>query len=333
MSSPSVRAHAEDRLHALKLAAALAVAFVTLGHPPACADEWPSKPVRLVVAFGAGGSADILGRLLAAELSVAFNQRFFVENRPGNSGSIGSAMVARAEPDGYTLLIGGSGPHLTGPAINPNIGYDPMRDFTHVAMVAGDTYALATNPALGVTTLDQLLKLAREKPLASASPGPGSLGHLLLLKLNRIARIDIQHIPSPGGTVTDVLGDHVPLALTNVLTVGEYLRSGALTGIALTSTERNPVFRDIPTFTELGHPQMRGSTWFWLTAPKGLSPEIAKKLNAAVRRIVKSPRVQAYFAQQALMTMDLDVAGVTKFLGDELAYWVPLAKETGLRVE
>jgi len=318
-------------LRALKTAAAFCALVLALA--PARADDWPSHPVRVVVAFGAGGSADILGRLVAAELSEAFNQRFFVENRPGNSGSIGSAMVARAEPDGYTLLIGGSGPHLTGPAINPNIGYDPMRDFTHIAMIAGDTYALAANPALGARTLADVIRLARERPLASASPGPGSLGHLLLLQFNKLAKIDIAHIPAPGGSVTDVLGNHVPLALTTVLTVGQHLRSGALTGIVLTSTERNPVFKDIPTFAESGFPDMHGSTWFWLTAPKGLPAPIVEKLNRAMRKAMHAPRVEQYFSQQALMTMDLDVAGVNKFLAEELAHWAPLAKESGLRVQ
>ena len=130
-----------------------------------------------------------------------------------------------------------------------------------------------------------------------------------------------------------MLGNHVPLALTTVLTVGEYLRSGALVGIALTSTERNPAFKDIPTFAELGYPDMRGSTWFWLTAPKGLPPAIVERLNGALRQIVRSPRVQQYVARQALMTMDLDVAGVNRFLAEELAYWVPLAKQAGLRVQ
>jgi len=328
---PTSLPHGKRRLRRAILAAALAL--MPLVVPPARADEWPAKPVRIVVAFGAGGSADILGRLLAAELSATFNQRFYVENRPGNSGSIGSAMVARAEPDGYTLLIGGSGPHLTGPAINPNIGYDPMADFTHIAMIAGDTYALAANPALGVRGLAELIALARNKPLASASPGPGSLGHLLLLEFNRVAGIHIDHIPAPGGSVTDVLGNHVPLALTTVLTVGEYLRAGSLVGIAVTSPERNAVFRDIPTFAESGFPQMRGSTWFWLTAPKGLPPAIAEKLNAAVRRVVRAPRIQEYFAQRALMTMDLDVAGTNVFLREEFAYWAPLAKASGLRVQ
>ena len=316
-------------LRALTFAFAL-IAAVLL---PARAEDWPSKPVRIVVAFGAGGSADIFGRMLAAELSSAFKQQFYVENRPGNSGSIGSTLVARADPDGYTLLIGGSGPHLTGPVINPNIGYDPLRDFTHIAMIGGDTYVLAANAALGVGSLDALIMLARQKPLASASPGPGSLGHLLLLQFNRLAKIDIAHIPAPGGSVTDVLGNHVPLALTTVLTVGQHLRSGALTGVALTSTERNPAFRDIPTFAESGFPDMHGSTWFWLTAPKGLPAPIVEKLNAAMRKAMHSPRVEQYFNQQALMTMDLDVAGVNRFLSEELAYWAPLAKESGLRVQ
>jgi len=316
---------------ALRAAVALALALLMLAS--ARAEEWPARPVRIVVAFGAGGSADILGRLVAAELTDVFHQRFYVENRPGNSGSIGSAMVARAEPDGYTLLIGGSGPHLTGPAINPHIGYDPMGDFTHIAMIAGDTYALAANPALGAHTLDDVIRLAREKPLASASPGPGSLGHLLLLELNRVAGIHIEHIPSPGGSVTDVLGNHVPLALTTVLTVGQYLRAGTLRGIALTSTARNPAFPDIPTFAEQGFAQIHGSTWFWLTAPKGLPAPIIAKLNAAVRQVVHAPRVEQYFRRQALMTMDLDVAGVNRFLHEELAYWAPLAKASGLRVQ
>jgi tripartite-type tricarboxylate transporter receptor subunit TctC len=316
-------------LRALTLAFALIAAALL----PARGEDWPSKPVRIVVAFGAGGSADIFGRMLAAELSATFKQQFYIENRPGNSGSIGSTLVARAEPDGYTLLIGGSGPHLTGPVINPNIGYDPLRDFTHIAMIGGDTYVLAANAALGVRSLDELITLARQKPLASASPGPGSLGHLLLLQFNRLAKVDIAHIPNAGGTVTDVLGNHVPLALTTVLTVGEHLRSGALVPIALTSTERNAVFKDIPTFTELGYPQMRGSTWFWLTAPKGLPPDILEQLNRAVRQAVRSPKVQHYFSQQALMTRDLDVAGMNKFVVDELAFWGPLAKGVGLRVQ
>jgi tripartite-type tricarboxylate transporter receptor subunit TctC len=310
----------------------LAVACV-FARGTARADDWPSRPVKIIVAFGPGGAADQLGRLLAAELASTFKQQFFVENKPGSSGGLGSALAARADPDGYTLLIAGSGPHLTGPAVNPNIGYDPMRDFTHIAMIAGDGYALAVHPALGVRSLAELIALARRQSLAAASPGPGSLGHLLLEQLKRKANIDIQHVPSPGGGVTDVLGNHIPLALTALLTVGEHIRAGTLIGLAVASAERIPTFAAIPTFSELGYPDVRGTTWFWLAGPKDLPPTIVDRLSREVRRIVQLPSTQQRFERQSLLTMDLDVAGLNKFLSDELAFWVPLAKEVGLKVQ
>src|SRR5258708_240528 len=134
---------------------------------PAHAQDWPAKPVKIVVPFSAGGSPDQLARVLAPELSAAFKQQFYIENRAGSSGALGSAQVARADPDGYTFVNAGSGPHLTGPAINPNIGYDPLKDFTHVAMEAADSFVVVANPALGVKNLADLGALARAKPLTS----------------------------------------------------------------------------------------------------------------------------------------------------------------------
>ena len=208
-----------------------------------------------------------------------------MENRPGNSGAIGSAQVARADPDGYTLLIGGSGPHLTGPAINPNIGYDPLKDFTHIAMIGADSYAWAANPALGVNSIAELIALAKarkasnEGPITSSSPGPGSLGHLLIEQFKRKAGIDIQHVPAPNSGVTDVLGNHISMTLTAMMTVGEQVKAGRLVALAVTSTERNPVFKGIPTFAEQGYPDVRGDTWFWLCGPKGLPPDVVDKLS------------------------------------------------------
>lgn len=310
----------------------LAVVFVFVSGP-ARAEDWPAQPVRIIVAFGPGGAADQLGRLLAVELSSVFKQKFYVENKPGSSGSIGSAQAARAKPDGYTLLVAGSGPFLTVPAINPNIGYDPIRDFTHIAMIGGDGYALAVNPALGVRSLAELLALARRKPLAAASPGPASLGHLLLEQLKRKANVDIQHIPFPGGGVTDVLGNHVSMALTSLLTLGEHIRAGTLVGLAVASTERISAFADVPTFTELGYPDVRGTTWFWLAGPKDLPPAIIDRLSREVRRIVQLPSMKQQFERRSLLAMDLDEAGLNKFLRDELGFWVPLAKDVGLKVE
>jgi len=320
------------------LATAL-TAVLWLWPATAFADEWPSRPVKIVVAFAPGGSADQFGRLMAAELSTAFKQQFFVENRAGNSGAIGSAQVARAEADGYTLLIGGSGPHLTGPAINPNIGYDPLKDFTHIAMIGADSYAWAANPGLGVTSIAELVALAKSRqasgkdPIASSSPGPGSLGHLLIEQFKRKAAIDIQHVPAPNSGVTDVLGNHIPLTLTAMLTVGEQVRSGKLLALAVTSTERNPAFKGIPTFAEQGYPDVRGDTWFWLCGPRGLAPDLVGKLNEATRRIVKSPKVREHFDRLALMSKDLDAVAVPKFIAEEYAFWAPLAKDAGLKVQ
>ncbi len=313
---------------------ALAVlAAFTYGSGPAHADDWPVKPVKIIVAFAPGGAADQFGRLLAAELSSTFRQQFYVENRPGGSGSIGSTLAARAEPDGYTLLVAGSGPHLTGPAINPNIGYDPIVDFTHIAMIGGDGYALAVNPAVGVRTLAELVALARRQPLAAASPGPGSLGHLLLEQFKRKANVDIQHVPSPGGGVQDVLGNHVPLALTALLTLGEHLRAGTLVGLAVASEERIPALPQIPSFAEQGYPDVRGTTWFWLAGPKNLPPTIVDRLSREVRRIVQLPGMKQQFERRSLLARDYDVAGLNAFLRAEVAFWVPLAKDLRLKVE
>src|SRR5712672_967375 len=152
---------------------------------PSHAQDWPAKPVKIVVPFAAGGSSDQLARLLAPELSATFKQQFFIENRAGSAGALGSAQVARAEPDGYTFVNAGSGPHLTGPAINPNIGYEPLKDFTHVAMEAADSFVLVASTGLGVKSVADLVRVGRVKPLTSASPGPGSLGHLLVDRLRR----------------------------------------------------------------------------------------------------------------------------------------------------
>jgi tripartite-type tricarboxylate transporter receptor subunit TctC len=317
-------------------AIALVVALCLLPATYARAEDWPSRPVKIVVAFAPGGSADQFGRLLAIELSATFKQQFFVENRPGNSGAIGSAQVARAEADGYTLLIGGSGPHLTGPAINPNIGYDPLRDFTHIAMIGADSYAWAANPALGAKSIAELVALAKNRkdnPITSSSPGPGSLGHLLIEQFKRKAGIDIQHVPAPNSGLTDVLGNHISMTLTAMMTVGEQVKAGQLVALAVTSTERNPVFKGIPTFAEQGYPDVRGDTWFWLCGPKGLPPDVVNKLSEATRRIVKSPKVQEHFQKLALLSKDLDVEAVQKFIAEEYAFWAPLARDAGLKVQ
>jgi len=300
---------------------------------PSHAQDWPAKPVKIVVPFAAGGSSDQLARLLAPELSATFKQQFFIENRAGSAGALGSAQVARAEPDGYTFVNAGSGPHLTGPAINPNIGYDPLKDFTHVAMEAADSFVFVAGSALGVKSIAELVTLARTKPLTSASPGPGSLGQLILERFKRRAGVNIQHVPAPNSGMNEVLGNHISLTLTTLLTAGEMIRSGKVVPLAVTSAQRHPAYPDIPTFAEQGFPDTLGDTWFWLAGPKNLSADIVGKLNAEIRRINKTAKMRAHFDKLALSTLDLDPAAVAKFVADEYAFWAPLAREAGLAVQ
>jgi tripartite-type tricarboxylate transporter receptor subunit TctC len=155
----------------------------------------------------------------------------------------------------------------------------------------------------------------------------------LIEQFKRKAGVDIQHVPAPNSGVTDVLGNHISLTLTAMMTVGEQVKAGQLVALAVTSTERNPVFKGIPTFAEQGYPDVRGSTWFWLCGPKGLPPEVVNKLSEATRRIVKSPKIQDHFQKLALLSKDLDVAGVQSFLREEYAFWAPLARDAGLKIQ
>jgi tripartite-type tricarboxylate transporter receptor subunit TctC len=314
--------------------AALAAATLTATSlAPASAQEWPTHPVKIIVAFSPGGSADQFGRLIGEELSATFGQQFFIEYHPGSSGTIGAGLTARAAPDGYTLMIGGSGPHLTSPAINPNVGYDPMKDFTHIAMIGADGFALIANPTLGIDNLADLVAHARKAPLTFSSPGPGSLGQLMMEQFKRKAGIELTHVPAPNSGLMEVLGNHIALSMTGLLTSGEQIKAGGVRAIAGTSTERNPAYKNIPTFAEQGYPDIHGDTWFWLTGPKNLPPDVVEKLNREVRRILKTPKVRDYFERQAALTMDVDAAGLNKFLAGEVAYWGGLAKNVGLSVQ
>ena len=312
-------------------------AALLIGATPASASaqEWPARPVKIIVGFAPGSSADQLARLFGQELSTAFKQQFYVEYRQGNSGSIAALDTARAAPDGYTLMMGGSGPHITIPTLHPKIGYDPMKDFTHIAMIAGDSYVLAANPALGVHDIAGLVRLAKASaaPLTSSSPGPGSLGQILLEEFKRKAGIDITHVPAPDSGLMEVLGNHINMTITVPLTAGEQIKAGKVVGLAMSSTKRDPAYPGIATFAEQGYPEVTGATWFWLTAPKKVPPPIAEKLNAEVRRILKLPRVRQYFERQALLSMDLDLAATNAFVGSEVARWGALAKTVGLTMQ
>ncbi|MSQ51105.1 MAG: tripartite tricarboxylate transporter substrate binding protein [Betaproteobacteria bacterium] len=301
----------------------------------ATAQNWPNKPVRIVVGFGAGGTADVLARLLIADLTKVFGEQFIVENRPGSGGAVGSAVVVRAEPDGYTLLIGGAGPHLVGPAVNKNIEYRTMRDFTHVAMIAGDSAMLAASPALGVNSLADLIKVARDKDVTAGTPGVGSQGHLIVELINQTLKIRLVPVAYKGAAeaMSDLIGNHVSLALQPAISVGAHVQARKAVGLGVTSPARNPIFSSVPTFAELGYPQIRGTSWFWLTGPANVPAPVVERLNREVRKIINSPDIEKQFAKLALLKLDLDVPALNKFLAEEVALWGGLAEKIGLQVQ
>jgi len=297
------------------------------------AQEWPSRPIKLVVAFSAGGTADVFARLIAPELAVSLKQQVVVENRPGSSGVAGSAFVASAEADGYTLLMCGSGPQITAPIINGNVGYDPVRDFSHLAMVAGDGYVLIANAESGPKTL-AALKASAKTGISTGSPGTASLGHLLIEQAKKRTGIDLLHVPykSSGDSIKDVLGNHIALAMSPVINSGEQLRSGKVIALGLTAPERNAALSGVPTFKEQGY-DVNGLTWFWLCGPKGMPAAVAKRLGDETSRIVKLPQVKRVLDRDALITPDIAPSQLPKFVADEIALWTPLIRDLGIKVQ
>ncbi len=314
---------------------ATAAALAVFWPQAAQAQDWPNKPVKIVVAFAPGGAADLFARLLAAEMSKTFKQQFYVENIAGSAGAVGTAQAGRAQPDGYTLLIGGAGPMLTSPAVNPNVGYDALRDFTHIAMIAGDGYVLIAKQGAELKTFADAKRIGSQTALTTGSPGGGSLGHLIIEQIKLKIGIQLQHVPfrSAGETMTAVLGGHVNLAIQTFSSAGEQVRGNLVTGLAVTSAERVPAFKDAPTFTELGLADIGGVAWFWLAAPANLPADIVGKLNSEVRRIVMLPETRRRFDSDALVTMDVDAAALTGVIAKEVATWGAVAKAIGLRVQ
>jgi len=313
-------------------ASLLAVCGWLAGSLAGQAQDWPTRSIRLVVAFSPGGTADVLARLLEPYLSAALQQPVIIENRPGSSGTTGSALVAAAAPDGHTLLMCGSGPQITAPLINPKVGYDPVLDFTHIGMVAGDGYLLIANAGQGIRTVAELRASGRPA-LATASPGTASLGHLLIEHTRRQTGLDLVHVPykSSADGIKDLLGNHISLVMSPVINAGEQVRSGKVAALGLTTAERNPALPEVPTFKEQGF-DVRGLTWFWLCGPKGLPGSVAARLSSEVRRIVKLPAVKVVLARDALVTPDLERSQVASFVAEEVAQWVPLVKEIGLKM-
>src|SRR5262245_34629337 len=245
--------------------ALLVAAAVALSSSAALAAEWPSKGRRVGVPFAAGGAADTIGRLYTDALTAAFGKQFYIENRVGGGGLVGTEAVARAEPDGLTLMVSGIPTHVLGPAMNKKVGFDPMRDFTHNAYFGGTPNVLVAHPSLGVASHRDFLALARDAGgIEYVSAGFGTMGNWIAEFLAAKERIKLVHVAYKGGgqAVLDLVAGHVKLGMLTWTTVAEHVRAGRLIALATTSGQRLVYRADVPTLRELGHVEFVASTWY-----------------------------------------------------------------------
>jgi tripartite-type tricarboxylate transporter receptor subunit TctC len=300
----------------------------------ASAQNWPDRPVKIIVPFGAGGSGDILARTVAEHLSTTFKQQFVVENRTGAGGIIGAQAIASAAPDGATIGITNLSTLSLIPVVNPAVTYHPLNDFTHIAYVAGAPVALAATPSTGVKTLKEFIDYANKlgRPITFASSGVGSDGHLMGEAIALATKIKVEHVPyrSTSQALTDVVAGHVAFCTFTLSSSAQFLRAGTLTGIAVTSPNRMPDNPDIPTFKELGYPELMGTTWFSLSGPPKLPADIVQKLNAEIARIVALPDVQARLRRDGFIAQPMTPADFTTFVAEENKRWKPLIEAAGL---
>lgn len=319
------------RLFATLLAAAsiYGVSFAT-----AVADEWPSKPVRIVNTFAPGGAADYLARTVADNLSTVFGQQFFVETRSGAAGAIGVNSVVATPPDGYNFVITNITMLVLGPISNPRLGYDPERDLTNIAYLGGSPIVLSVNAKSPIKTLADFVAYGKksEKPLTYSSSGVGSSGHLFGETLARKVGIKVEHVPYKGASqgLLDLVGGHIVWSAQTVTSSSGQIRAGTLRGIAVTAKERMADYPDTPTFTELGHPEFNSPIWFSLSAPKGLPAPILQKMNTSINKIMTAPAMLERMRREGMVVEAMTPAQLQQLVERETRFWRPAIEKAGL---
>src|SRR5215468_10254805 len=314
-----------SKLRVLFLTAFALLVLATEGQ----AQNWPNRPVKIIAPFAAGGAADTLGRIIAEQLSTAFHQQFFIENRGGAGGMVGAQAGAAAEPDGYTLVISSIASNVISPVFNPNAGYDGLRDFTHIAYLGGPPVVMIVHPSLGVTTYKDFLAVVRaaKEPTSFISPGTGSHGYLVGEYLSQQEGYKVSHIPYKGAgpALTDLVAGHVKLGTMTFSSAAEQIRAGKVLALAVSTEKRIPNFPGIPTFREVGL-DLVAATWFSLSGPAKLPNDIVQQVSRETLKAMQTPDVQKRLALDAIESRLMSPEEFTKFIEAETARWAPLAK-------
>jgi len=322
-------------IRVLHRAALIAVLAVVAGG--GSAQNYPTRPIRLVVPFPAGGTTDILAREVGRRLSVSLGQPVVIDNRPGAAGNIGSDLVAKSAPDGYTLLMCTVSTHAINPNLYAKLPYDHVKDFAPVILVAGVPNVLEVTPALPVNSVSDLIKLAKEKPgqINFASSGSGTSIHLSGELFKTMAGVDMTHIPYKGSApaIADLMGGQVQVMFDNLPSSLQQIKAGKLRAIAVTSAQRAPALPDVPTIAESGLPGFEATSWFGIVAPAGTPPAIIARINADVNQWLQSPD-----AREELLAQGAAAAGGTPeqfaaHIRAETEKWAKVVKASGAKVD
>jgi tripartite-type tricarboxylate transporter receptor subunit TctC len=321
---------------ALALALLALASAVTLPNQTAQAADYPSRPIHLIVPYAAGGAADSTARILAKRMGKALGQTIVVENRGGGGSIVGTEFVNKAEPDGYTLLLGQSGPISINPAVYKNLPYDPVKDFAPVSLTTTYPYVMVVNPSLGVKTLKEFVALARSKPgaLNYGTTGVGAANHLVTELFDSKAGIKMTHIPYRGTAlaVADLLAGQVQVVFADPISALSHVNSGALIALAVTSKERSPVAPAVPTMSESGYPGFDAVGWHGILAPANTPRAIVARLYAEIREALKDPETRTLLESQAMQIVGSSPEAFAGFIKQDIAVWKEVADQAQIEV-
>jgi tripartite-type tricarboxylate transporter receptor subunit TctC len=293
------------------------------------AQEWPTKPITLLVPFPAGGNSDSLIRSINDPLSKGLGQNLIIDNRGGAGGLIATQAAARAAPDGYTFVVSSLATQVILPAVNKNADYDSMRDFTHIAYIGGPPLILIVHASTGIKSFKDFVAWAKTQEQGYVSPGVGSLGHLAVAYLARKEGLKLEHIPYRGGNLAmnDLIAGHVKVGGIALTSAGAHVRAGTVTPIAVTSAQRVREFPDVPTLNELGFPDLVATTWAAISVPAGIRADIVDRLNREVIRALATDVARKRLEQDSVATEPYSPQQFTQFIQREIDKWQPVARQ------
>ena len=318
------------------MAGGLTLAIASAWALPAVAADYPTRPITMLVPAGVGGTNDAVGRVVAQKLGEVLQGTVVVENRPGAGGNIGTVAAAKAQADGYTLLMNVSSAMAINPSLYSAPGFDPVKDFAPLSLVGSVPNVLVVSPSFAARSLQELIDAAKAKPKAYqfGSAGNGTLPHLMGEMLNSYAGIQVQHIPyrAIAAALTDVISGQITMAFATPAAVIQHIGSGRLVALGVSSPQRTPSLPDVPAIAEV-LPGFSGTLWIALFAPRGLPPEIDAQLQAAAKKVLESPDVREKLAAQGVEIANGSPEQLSRLLEEDLGRWKKIVKESGAKVD